>query len=122
MVGKSWYSANLRLATLVEGRGLFSFEDVVVLFRSSGPKRAFRRAMSIGKDRECDYKNVYGKKVRVRLKEVVSLDLVAKSIDGLDGAEIYSDDPRAKVGAIPFHATFRPEKSKPYQTVFGIKV
>ena len=64
---------------------------------------------------------MYDNKVRVRLKEVVSLDLVAKGEKSLDGAVIYTDDPRAKIGEHPFRAKFRPEDSNPYQTVFGVK-
>ena len=69
----------------------------------------------MGKCTEEEYLNVYNERVRWRLKDVITLDMIRKK--SLDCAEVYSefvDVPEDE--NIPFDAEFHPERSKPEHT------
>jgi hypothetical protein len=116
MKNQDWYSAKIRLAVLIEGQGAVDYSDSVYLFRSTDFESAFYRALAIGRTCEREYLNADKKRVRSRLKEIISLDIV--TADDLDGAEVYSEPVALEEGAqIPFDATFNPERSRPTQTI-----
>lgn len=110
-----WFSSKLRFAVLQEGAGAPYFSDLIVLFRSADFDAGFQRALSLGRGREKEYVGGEGHRVRWRLKEVVSLDVLD---DELDGAEVYAESVDARpADALQFDSTFTPEARIPPQTV-----
>jgi len=112
---KKWFSAKVRTVCLVEHYGADSFMDMVFVFRAESFEDALQRAIELGKCTEEEYLNVYNERVRWRLKDVITLDMIRKK--SLDGAEVYSefvDVPEDE--NIPFDAEFHPERSKPEHT------
>jgi hypothetical protein len=85
------------------------------LFRAADFDEAFQRALALGRAQEEEYLGGEGEKVRWRLKEVISLDILDEE---LDGAEVYSEPVALAPGeTYSFDVTFEPEKSQPTQTV-----
>ena len=110
-----WYSSKVRLVVLMEKQGATRYSDSVFLFRAEDFDQAFQRALELGRAQEEEYVGGEGEKVRWRLKEVVSLDVLG---DELDGAEVYSEPVSLAPGeAYAFDVAFEPEKSQPTQTV-----
>jgi hypothetical protein len=116
----------VRLAVLVDPEGAVQYSDSVFVFQvencddgSELRRRAFARALKLGIEQEEEYLNEAGDRVRWRLKEVVTLDLLGDEL--LDGMEVTSDlvdlEPDA---TISFDAVFNPEASKPTQTGVGV--
>ncbi len=111
-----WFSANLRVACLIEGIGLTRYTHSVHVFQAEDFAEAMRRALDIGTGHEEEYANADGRRVRWRLAAVISLDLVGDDLT--DGAEVYSEP--VEVGSdvkIDFDYEFHPEQSKPTQTI-----
>ena len=46
---QSWFYAKVRLAVMVEGRGIRAWEEAGFLFRSEDFDSAFQRALAIGR-------------------------------------------------------------------------
>lgn len=113
---EQWFSSRLRLVCVIEGSGATRYQDSVHLFRAGDFEEAFQRALDLGRACEESYLNPDKKRVRWRLKEIVSLDII--TADQLDGAEVYSEPVPLEEGVeIPFDATFTPETSRPTQTI-----
>ena len=116
MSRSSWFSARVRLVLLIEGAGARGYADSVFVFRAADFDDAFQRALALGRKQEQEYVGGEGKRVRRRLKEVISLDILRA--DDLDGAEVYSEPVDLAAGeASNFDQVFTPEASKPTQTV-----
>jgi hypothetical protein len=116
MTDLRWFSAKARLVVLVEGTGATRYADSLFLFRSADFDSALQRAIELGKQQEKEYVGGEGKRVRFRLKEIVSLDVIPD--DNLDGAEVYSEPVDLPPGeSAPFDATFDPSRSRPTQTI-----
>jgi hypothetical protein len=110
-----WFSCKLRMVVLLEKQGATRHADSVFLFRAEDFDAAFQRALELGRAEEDDYIGGEGEKVRWRLKEIISLDILGEE---LDGAEVYSEPVALAAGeTYNFDASFEPEKSKPTQTV-----
>jgi hypothetical protein len=110
-----WFSSRARLVVLLEKEGASRYADSVFLFRAADFGDAFQRALALGRAQEQEYLNGEGEKVRWRLKEIVSLDVIRGA---LDGAEVYSEPVALEPGeGYPFDVRFEPEKSQPTQTV-----
>lgn len=90
--------------------------DCIHVFRAVDYDDAFKRALSIGRSHEEEYKNAAGQSVRWRCMRVLTLDQM-KSHE-LDGIEIHSelvtidDDVH-----IEFEQSFHPEDSEPVETL-----
>lgn len=118
----AWFSTKVRLAVLVEPKGADGYMDSVYIFRQGDVEdwtvlwsRAFQRALELGRQQEQEYLNPDSQRVRWRLKEIISLDIVRA--ESLDGAEVYSEPADLASGdSIPFDAVFAPERSVPTQT------
>jgi hypothetical protein len=90
--------------------------DNVYVFEAHEFDDAFQRALQIGRAAEEEFVNADKHRVRWRLKEVVSLDLIRSS--SLDGAEVYSDPVELQPGTTyEFDTVFHPEQSSPTQTI-----
>lgn len=113
---RRWFSATVRLISVVAGVGAVDYMDCVHLFRATDWEDAFARALMLGRTHETEYINMNGNALRQRLKEVLTLDLILT--DNLDGAEVRSsmmDVPPAEQAS--FDTEFHPEESKPTQTM-----
>lgn len=111
-----WFSAKVRSICLLEVRGADRYMDSVHVFRASDWDQAMRKAVALGRAHEQEYTNEEGHRVRWRLKEVVSLDLIPDN--RLDGAEVYSEFvPVPPMEYARFDAEFQPEESHPTQTI-----
>jgi len=113
---KKWFSATVRLVSVVQGTGAFSYMDCVHLFRALDWDDAFDCALAIGRAHETQYQNAERAQLRWRLKEVRTLDLILA--EDLDGAEIRSefiDAPSDEEAS--FDTEFHPENSQPPQTL-----
>jgi hypothetical protein len=113
---RRWYSSKVRLVVLVESVGATRYADSVYVFRAADFDDAFQRALTLGRSQEKEYVGGEGKRVRWRLKEIISLDV----IDGneLDGVEVYAEPTDLAAGERePYDAVFAPESSKPTQTI-----
>jgi hypothetical protein len=90
--------------------------DSIFVFRAIDFQDAFHRAIQLGRESENEYLNHLGGRVRWRLKEIISLDVIRK--ESLDGAEVYSESVNVPEDEdIPFEAVFDPEQSEPTQTI-----
>jgi hypothetical protein len=106
-----WFSSKVRLVVLLEKEGAWRYADSVLVFRAADFGEAFQRALALGRELEEEYLNGEGEKVRWRLKEIVSLDVLD---DDLDGAEVYSEPVALEPGeGYTFDVRFEPEKSQP---------
>jgi Domain of unknown function (DUF4288) len=112
----AWYSAKLRFVVMVEAIGGDLMSEDVYLMRAKDFANAFERALSIGRAAEREYRNSSGQRVSWQLKEILSLDVVSNQ--DLDGAEICAEGFHLDLaGRIPVGTTFKPEASKPRQTI-----
>jgi len=110
-----WFSSKLRFAVLVEDAGASHYNDLILLFCATDFEAGFKRALSLGRGREKEYVGGEGHRVRWRLKEVLSLDILD---DELDGAEVYAESVDVpEEHALQFDSTFTPEARTPPQTV-----
>ena len=116
MTELSWFSACFRRVCLVENRRTNTYNDSVLVFTASDFEDAMHRAIQLGRGMEEEYLNDSGMRVRWRLKEIMTLDVI--QADSLDGAEVYSAFSDVPEGEdIPFDAVFHPEDSEPGQTI-----
>lgn len=112
---QSWYAAKLRFVVLLETTGSENASDSVFLLRSDSFESAFTRALELGRAEETEYVGGTGERVRWRLKEIVSLD-VLKATE-LDGIEVHSEfKPLKDDERYGFEHVFQPEASQPHQT------
>jgi hypothetical protein len=101
---------------LLETTGGSSVSESIIVFRSSSFEAAFPRAIEIGHQHETEYIGGTGERVRWRLKEIATLDLVQST--ELDGAEVYHQlTPLDDGDHYGFDYVFQPELSKPAQTI-----
>lgn len=111
-----WYSTQLRFVCLIEGEGAVEYEDRVFVFRSEDFDSAFQRAIQIGQDRQEEYINGLGQRIRLRFKEVTCLDFVSSG--EVDGCEVNSQPVALANGEeFEFDASFDATQSKPSQTI-----
>ena len=115
MSGTQWFSTRIRLAYIIEQKGLRRFMDSIYVFRSTDIDDAFRRAIDIGRSQEKSYLNDANESVEWRLKEIISLDLIKPP--SLDGAEVYSEPVEPSARDFLFDTAFHPEDSNPTQTL-----
>ena len=113
---REWYSAEIRLACLIEDSGAECYMDSIVLMRAASFEDAFTRAIALGREREENYKNGDGQTVKWSFVAVQTLDRVPQG--DLDGAEVHSSFVEVTADeAIHFDAKFDPEASEPSQTI-----
>ena len=110
-----WFSSRIRLACIIELKGLQRFMDSIYVFQSTDFDDAFRKALDIGRSRERNYLNHADELVEWRLKEIISLDLIKPP--SLDGAEVYSEPVEPAAGDFRLDTAFHPEDSNPTQTL-----
>lgn len=113
----SWFSTCLRFAVLVEGEGIVFYEDDVYLFESNvgNWSDAVPLAVALGKQKEAEYLNPDGARVRRRLKEVLTLDWLR--VKDLDGAVVWSrTEPVPPEDATAFDLELQPDYSHPSST------
>jgi len=115
MSGTQWFSTRIRLACIIEQKGLRRFMDSIYVFRSTDFDDAFRRAIDIGRSQEKSYLNDANESVEWRLKEIISLDLIRPQ--SLDGAEVYSEPVEPATSDFLIDNAFHPEDSNPTQTL-----
>lgn len=117
-VARRWFSARLRFAILTDRVGLERYFDSVVLLRAASREEALPRALNAGREREQDYRNEDGVRVRWRLASIVSLDDVAATAHDLNGAEVLAmtSDPTPDDRGLSFDHEFQPERSVPAET------
>ena len=89
MTSSRWFSAKIRYAVMIEPKGATFLDDSIVLFRANNFRSAFQRVLKIGKEKERDYRNDDDALVSVRLKEVLTLDMLP-SRRSLDGIEVFA--------------------------------
>jgi hypothetical protein len=112
-----FYSARLLFMILVAdgvGKKRNHCDESVIVFRAKDFDHAFKRALELGRERETDYNNQKGQRVRWALVEVLTLDWVGRRIDGKEVASVLhyrTSKKRVSPGSV-----FHPEKSKPAQT------
>jgi len=110
-----WYAAKLRFVVLLETTGAEDASDSIFLLRCDSFETAFARALQIGRAAETEYLGGTGERVRWRLKEVATLDVLQG--EDLDGVEIYSEfTPVGDHERYGFDHAFQPEASQPNQT------
>ncbi len=110
-----WFSSKLRFVVLSEKKGAEYFSDSTILFRAEDFDGAFRRALELGEEKQQEYVGGEGARIRWRLKEVLSLDVLP---DDLDGAELHVESIDLPADEdFDFNATFAPEACHPPQTI-----
>jgi PAS domain-containing protein len=113
---KRWFSARVRLVGYVDdGEATIPYHDSIHVFRASDWDDAFERALALGRSHEERYVNANGDEIRWRLKEVLSLDLVARN--RIDGAEVHCMTGRLAAEERNSEGVLDPEGSNPGQTV-----
>ena len=116
MSEQGWFSSKVRLVVLAEGGGAVRYADSVYLFRAADYDAALQRALVLGRGQEQEYVGGEGKRIRWRLKEIVSLDAIDAA--DLDGVELYAEPVALTAGeSYGFDAAFTPETSQPTQTI-----
>lgn len=110
-----WFSTKIRLACIIDQKGLKRFMDSIYVFRGTDFDDAFQKALDIGRSQEKSYLNDAAELVVWRLKEIISLDLIGPQ--SLDGAEVYSEPVELTLSDFPGNNAFRPEESHPTQTL-----
>jgi hypothetical protein len=116
MSRRGWYSAKLRFAIMIAGKGSNHLTDSVYLFRAASFDAAFKRALAIGRKAETRYKNAYGESVAWKLMEIVTLDVIQAR--DLDGAQVCSDAIFLRGRKrMPARTRFAPERSRPAQSI-----
>lgn len=110
-----WFSTKIRLACIIEPKGLQRFMDSIYVFQSTDFDSAFRKALDIGRSQERSYLNEVDELVTWRLKEILSLDVIRRQ--SLDGAEVYSEPVEPAASDFRFSNVFCPEDSSPTQTI-----
>jgi hypothetical protein len=109
-----WWSAKVRVLCLVENSDPTDTclqDETVVVFRADDEASAFERALALGRERELEYLNGDGDRVRWRLARVLKLTRV--NADDLDGAEIHSELSWYDDGNPAFDTRFAPEREEP---------
>lgn len=112
-----YYSSRLLYVILVDDgrpRRKNHYDESVVVFRARGFDHAFKRALELGRDREQEYTNAKGQRVRWALVEVATLDRVGPRLEGREVSSRLHD--RVSPEAIPFAKRFHPRRSRPGQT------
>jgi len=110
-----WFSSKIRLACIIEPKGLHRFMDSIYVFQSTDFDDAFKKALDIGRSQERSYFNDANELVSWRLKEIISLDLIRPQ--SLDGAEVYSEPVEPALSDRRPTYVFHPEDSRPTQTL-----
>jgi hypothetical protein len=114
-IRSAWYAAKLRFVVLMEKSGAEHAEDTIHLFRCDSFETALARAIELGRAAETEYLGGTGKRVRWRLKEILTLDVLQAA--NLDGIEVHSQlTPLAGDEHYDFDHVFQPEASQPGHT------
>lgn len=107
----TWFSAKIRIVSLIEGLGSHFHGDSVYVFHATDFDEALDRAVSIGRAREREYVNMEQERVHRRLVEVSSLNLLGAGTFG-DAVDVHSEEvPLSAADRVPFHTIFHPEHS-----------
>lgn len=108
----TWFSAKLRIVSLIEGLGSHFNDDSIYAFQATDFDEAFDKAVSIGRAREREYVNMEQERVHLRLVEVSSLNLLGTGKFG-DAVDVYSEAvPLSDADRVPFDTIFYPERSR----------
>lgn len=112
----SWFSTKIRVVCFIGTHEAIRYADSVHLLEAADFKEAFQKALSVGRSHEEEHLNGDNEWVRWRLKELISLDMLADGI--FDGCEVYSE-PRPLTGddLMLAESDLCPEKSLPTQTI-----
>jgi hypothetical protein len=110
----NWFSARVRLVSLVGEQRASHWMDCVHVFRANDWEAAFQRALELGRSHQEQYRNDSGTSVRWTLAEIVSLDMLGTDV--LDGAEVYSEIREAEQSEGE-RVRIAPELSQPTQTL-----
>ena len=115
MTPLEWFSAAARLAVWIEGQGIVSEVRSVFVLRAEYFEDALPRAVEHGRGLERSFSNGDGERVRMKLIEIETLDLLGDMIT--DGREIYSEslDPAGDLPA-GSEPSYDPVNSKPTQS------
>jgi hypothetical protein len=109
---QSWFFARVRLAVMVEGRGIRAWEEAGFLFRSEDFDSAFQRALAIGEGYQGGGEE--GKRrprwVETRLAEVITLDCFG--VELAEETEMYWNR-RPTREKIAFEHQFDPASKEP---------
>jgi hypothetical protein len=109
----AWFSAQTRLVCFIDGVPQY-FRDTIHLLRAEGWDEALKRAIALGRRKEAEYQNANSVLVRWKLREVLTLDILAEG--ELDGAEVHSELAPLEV-ALPLEEDeLDPERSEPVRT------
>ncbi|MDI1320270.1 MAG: DUF4288 domain-containing protein [bacterium] len=112
-----FYSARLLFVILVAdslARKRNLYDESVVVFRARNPAHAFKRALTLGRQQETNYKNDKGQGVRWAFVEIMKLDYVGRTVDGKEVASVLHDRTTKKL--ISAGHVFHPELSKPEES------
>ena len=112
-----YYSARLHLIALVDdgkARKTHLWDEIVITFRARDSTHALSRALRIGRSHETEYLNGDKQKVRWKLVEIETLDVVGKRIDGAEVASRLSH--RKSEKPLRFSTRFHPAKSRPSES------
>jgi ATP-dependent helicase YprA (DUF1998 family) len=113
-----FYSARLLFIILIDNkrpRRRNDYDETVVLFRANDFDHAFTRALELGRAAETHYLNQRGQAVRWALVKVVTLDCVGASVEGREVAS--NLHARTALKPVSFSTRFRPERSRPNQSI-----
>ena len=113
-----FYSARLLYIILVDTgveKKRNYYDESVRVFRARNSEEAFSRALTLGQEAETDYLNDQGQRVRWALVKILNIDWIGKIIDGKEVASCLHY--RTTQKAISPKAKFRPEKSKPTESL-----
>lgn len=113
-----YYGARCLYVILVDdgrARRRNDFDESVMVFRARDFDHAFERALELGRAQEVGYQNDRGHAVRWALVEVLTLDHIGRRLDGCEVASKLQA--RTAPQPIPFKKRFRPENSRPGQSI-----
>ncbi len=109
-----FYSARLLYIFLVaDGRSKKRnlYDETVIVFRAKDHEHAFVRALEIGRSHEVGYFNDKQQRVRKTLVEVIAVDWVGRTINGMEVSSCLHN--RISKKPIAANKTFHPENSQP---------
>ena len=109
-----FYSARLLYISLVAdgpGKKRNHYDETVIVFRAKDHSDAFERALQIGRSHETDYLNDKQQRVRWTLTEIIAIDWVGRTVNGMEVSSCLHYR-TTKSPIAPDHI-FHPENSQP---------
>jgi hypothetical protein len=112
----AWFSCMVRMVGLIDGVGKSSDQRSVFVFEAPSWPDAQRIALSLGRSLEKRYVNEAGQRVRIALRDLVTLDELG-SLES-PGREAFAEIDILEVPdvTVGFDVEFHPEDSGPMQT------